>query len=1125
MRNLKRALSLGLTAAMISGLMVMGSSAAGNYADVADTDNVEAIDVLQTINVMVGDGSNFNPDQNVTREEMAVIMCRLLDYTVSTYKGTTNFTDVDAWALPYVEACYTNGIIAGYSDTQFGGGDPVTTGQASLMILKALGYFQEPGDFGSDWLVETIRQGAQINLFDKVNNGANDALTRNDVAQIVLNALQAECVQISDHDLVSDGKGGFTTKATYDGRNKVTAWDNILDADTGAGLQLGEELYEGDLQLVEMEDDFGRPAVQWKYGTEEIGTYADSTQLKATYTAKATRGELYSLVGSSVVRDLEAGRCDLTVFVDGKEVTNPNLDNYFVRNSSTSIGISGQNATGNGTLTEVYMDKENNVTVVQVNTYLVKATADYNTTKESLSVEVVDVDCATAPALNTVIENADVDVSSFKEGDYILVTYSYDTKQIESAQLAEVVTGEVSEFTVDDYVIMDGTTYKYDYVVGDNVSTLEFTVGEDAKVVLDAYGYIIYVDEAISSNSYVYIADTGSYSTNGKTAIGNAYYPDGTYDEVVIKKVDGETGSAATQGAQGWYTYSKDTNGHLTLNSIQTPNADAYGKVEDNAYTAGVTVLENGKIKFMTNATESALQNLRGDSSTIFVVVDADDNVNAYTGVANAPDITTSAGFTGDIEVGVVYKVSTKYAKYVFIDVSNDPNASIEDANSAADYLFLLKDTGNRTVSGDDTYYKYKVVYDGVETEKFVESSLVTGQKVGMLFRDIKENDKGYITKATPFGGTAYDNGDKRDEFTMSAANNDEITYSNDTLTFTINNSDKDYIIASDCNVTLAFGKNANLDLVDEGDNYTLYQTSARGMAGMLKDYDLTGKVYVAVEDTDSLVATDIYVWIESAVGTTSGGGSPVSTDAVALSASQISNASDVDLLSGKIAYYKQSGSDVTTLEEQWALLEKAGCTDISITDSRFNYTTASGQKVNNTSVTATRYYKITVDDSTYYLKDGDTVKASGGTEAMKATYFSVDGGAVTTVNNASTGYTVNGKDAVIKSGYFAVNVGCMNTTVGGDGTDKALFKVNQPAAQVFLRAGETFQIELEIQTSATTKASTVTISGADIVTTTITVDAGTAVGTKIPVDLTLADAISSNLDTNEISVSVKDKT
>ena len=48
MRNLKRALSLGLTAAMISGLMVMGSSAA-SYADVTSENNVEAIEVLEEL--------------------------------------------------------------------------------------------------------------------------------------------------------------------------------------------------------------------------------------------------------------------------------------------------------------------------------------------------------------------------------------------------------------------------------------------------------------------------------------------------------------------------------------------------------------------------------------------------------------------------------------------------------------------------------------------------------------------------------------------------------------------------------------------------------------------------------------------------------------------------------------------------------------------------------------------------------------------------------------------------------------------------------------------------------------------------------------------------------------------
>ena len=162
MRNLKRALSLGLTAAMISGLMVMGSSAA-SYADVTSEDNVEAIDVLQTVKIMVGDeNGDFNPDQNVTRNEMAVIMANLMEYNVASYKNTSPFTDVPAWAEPYVAACWTNGITAGYSDTIYGGSDTVTTAQAALMLMKALGYFQYQKDFGGDWQVATIKQASQI---------------------------------------------------------------------------------------------------------------------------------------------------------------------------------------------------------------------------------------------------------------------------------------------------------------------------------------------------------------------------------------------------------------------------------------------------------------------------------------------------------------------------------------------------------------------------------------------------------------------------------------------------------------------------------------------------------------------------------------------------------------------------------------------------------------------------------------------------------------------------------------------------------------------------------------------------------------------------------------------------
>ncbi len=148
MRNLKRALSLALASVMVMGLMVVGTGA--SYADVSSEDNKEAIEVLETVGIMTGDeNGNFNPDALVTRNEMAVVMSNLMDYRVASYAGTSPFTDVPAWAEPYVAACYTNGITSGVSATTYGGDQSVTTAQAALMLMKALGYFQFQSDFGT----------------------------------------------------------------------------------------------------------------------------------------------------------------------------------------------------------------------------------------------------------------------------------------------------------------------------------------------------------------------------------------------------------------------------------------------------------------------------------------------------------------------------------------------------------------------------------------------------------------------------------------------------------------------------------------------------------------------------------------------------------------------------------------------------------------------------------------------------------------------------------------------------------------------------------------------------------------------------------------------------------------
>ena len=138
MRNLKRALSLALASVMLVGMMVVGSSAA-SFPDVSAKDNTEAISVLNAVGVMLGDEDtgNFRPEDNVTRNEMAVILAKLiLGSDADKYVGNCPFTDVPTWAQKYVTACYDNKIVAGRTESTYDGNATVTAQEAAAMVLR-----------------------------------------------------------------------------------------------------------------------------------------------------------------------------------------------------------------------------------------------------------------------------------------------------------------------------------------------------------------------------------------------------------------------------------------------------------------------------------------------------------------------------------------------------------------------------------------------------------------------------------------------------------------------------------------------------------------------------------------------------------------------------------------------------------------------------------------------------------------------------------------------------------------------------------------------------------------------------------------------------------------------------
>ena len=858
---MKKLLALVLALVMTMSLVTISNAA---FKDADKIDYKEAVDVMNAVGVFVGDEKgNFNAKENLTREQAAKIIAylELGSKAADALVGSNIFTDVAAtrWSAGFVGYCAQAGVVSGNGDGTFSPAGELTALQFGKMLLVELGYdAKAAGMVGADWAINTSKLIATTKLMNGIDGSVNQVITREKAAQMALNALKTPTVEYTTKGSnitvngaeINFGASTPTYVTNTVAKQQTISKDKLTNSDDYT-IELGEKLYP-DLKLSSDEGDaFGRPANKWTWKNEDVGTYANTGDLLATYTKKVSKADLYSLVGSSVVSDLKSDKADtgvLTVYENGAKVKAPVVDTYFEKNASGAAGISG-----NGVLTEVYLDNSNNVTIVFVNTYLAKATGDYNTKKETLNIEFVEIndDNSKVPAgTTTTIDNDDLDVADYKEDDYLLITVSEkDTKpSIESIAKAEVKTGKVSEYTVTDYVVIDGEKTSYNKLAGKGVTDVEYTINENAKVVLDKYGYIIYVDEAVSTSSYVFIRNAATSTTLGTKAIADAYFTDGTSEEITLKKVDKAT-DAATIGGKGnttggkWYTFTKDSDGKYTLTTAKT--AFTVENTENKGKTS-VEFVSNSKVAFVTGE--------KGTSSTLFLVRDYDGTVTVYTGITNVPTVYVPASGAAKTVTVSGIEDSKGYAEYVFIDVPKK-DFTIEDVNDVADYLFLLKPTGNKTVVDGSTYYQYKVIIDGEETTKYIEDTIVSGNKLGDLFTNIKENSKGYITSGKPFESDSA----KKIKIDLSE---DVITFKGNSLTVDSN----PFVVTSETDVNLVIGAKVTALLKDVDASYETYlHTSASALTSMLKGYSLTGTVYAAVKESGSEKLTALYVYISGA--------------------------------------------------------------------------------------------------------------------------------------------------------------------------------------------------------------------------------------------------------------------
>ena len=708
MRNLKRALSLALSSVMLLGMMVVGTSAA-SYPDVDAQDNLEAIEVLQMLGVMEGDEKgNFNPDNKVTRNEMAVIMTHLLNLTAG---GTNPFTDVPTWAQPYVSAIYANGVTAGTSATTYGGSNNVTAVEAALMVMKALGYFEYQGEFEDNWTVAVVKKATQIGLFDGVDAAATSQITRSQAAQLCLNALESNVVIAKEEGgLNVDGNGiSVSQKPHYDYPTVPNTTFSYISNDDDEVQQLCEKLYGEKLKkdtTGAKTDDFGRPAAVWTYAGKTV-TAPEAAD--ATYTAKVDGKTMYTDLGLSA--DLDSGK--VTTYTNGKDPKNTSATQDIVKNDEdTEWGA-------NGTLTQVYLktDKTGDVigaSVVVTETFAGKIAGTGTNSDGDRVVKISN--------------EKDYKTEAFAKDDIVL--YTKADGEIKSMSLATLATsGEVTRMitTKDkESITIGGTEYKQ----GANfTSDKAVDVKGEYDLYVDAYGYAVYAAETKAAESqYAVVLDVkaGGWTDGNKDA--KIVLADGTQAEVQFKQnADDKAKVEVKAGAQYLVSYT----------------------VKDGVYTFDNAV----------EVTDSSLGNIEsgnaqfGDSKTVYIVRSGnagDYTYTSYTGVKNVPDVKDAQGteLTIDGSLKLVYvtsgSVSTSDGSYIYVTKTGAISGKDGDGNEF--YTFnavvdgkittvdVLKGAYEKVLNGETLFSAASYNKDNQVvslTEETDSDKYVSGKKLG----------------------------------------------------------------------------------------------------------------------------------------------------------------------------------------------------------------------------------------------------------------------------------------------------------------------------------------------------------------------------------------------------------
>ena len=766
MNNLKRVLSLGLTGAMLSGMMLVGASAADvkDFSDAAEIKNKEAVTTMSALGVIAGkDTGAFDPSATVTRAEMAKMITIMLNggkEPVLSTNATPAYSDIGGhWAQKYIEYCSKNGIIAGQGDGTFNPDGTVTGSQAAKMALVALGYDSNVFNFtGIDWEVNvnSTANAPECDLYDDLSGlNPSEGLSRDNAAQLLYNALDARVMDRNYDSVASSGE--VTYKYSL---SNTTMMEKKFDAVKVEGVVVANEVAD----LASTADkgnslDANRTRISvTNYGTGN----GEQDDFKTSLTVQAATGleDLGRSVNVYVKKNSSASKAEVLgsviVSADNTVVTDYSADSIskvaddnslkIVSGTMTAANYGGSTTLTNANATKAGIrgvekvvidnDDDGNVDYVLLNTYAFGKVTSYVTSGDG-SITVTAGQAMTASDKDDVVGFDDV-----KKDDYVLAAYIGGNLYVEKA---ESVTGELKSYkTAKDESVtpnvvrstkleVEGTNYNVSWIAG-------YTGGADSITAATGYGpnnldteatfylgkgeYIAAVGEVVE-NAYNYALVLGvgtSIDDQVKVALS-----DGTVATYTVN-TNGDTWSASNKtAANDGDTGNKDA--YFGIGSVCSYSIGSNGKIKlTEAYVTALTkaaftknktaLTDNGAVKGYTNANTSFFYvgealpgNVQGNT------IDS-KKVNTYTGYSVAPSLDANKTVTGKYVTNAAGRIVS--VLFVGTDITKtnvDDNMYIYSVNNtSSDYTSVKAFVAGSTDPITDLKVDGKNVSAGVYT-------------------------------------------------------------------------------------------------------------------------------------------------------------------------------------------------------------------------------------------------------------------------------------------------------------------------------------------------------------------------------------------------------------------------